>query len=157
MACYCTNFQKKLRNDSTYPMKTVFELLTDIHYNKPDYALSKSDQFSAYMICRWISMVSPEYCVVINEIYNKKWDAFMDDQMIFDYLKLVLPKRKIYGTKYIKRSKPVTSKKTDDAIIKHIATMWQRTTDEVKNILQFYPEAIKDWEVDDLVLYKSKR
>lgn len=136
-------------------MKTVFELLRDIHFDKSDYKLAPDDEFNPYMICRWISMVSPVYAAIINQIYNENYKAFSDKQMLFDYLKIVLPKKNIFKVDYIKKQ---TAKidKNDASLdeLKYLADVLEIPIHKLKDILRYNPE-IKINNNDELLLYKA--
>ena len=55
-------------------MLNIFEILNDIIVTKKGNLLDNvedEDQFLPYIVCRWLSMYSPEYAQIINETTNK--------------------------------------------------------------------------------------
>ncbi len=137
-------------------MKTIFDLLDDISYNKPDYKLEASDDFNKFMICRWLSMVSPQYSYIINEIYNVKHKAFTSDQMLFDTLKVLLPKVRIGRIQFLKKGAAANKKSKNEDIVSILADSWELSKNEVKQIIETVPEIAEFYKEEDLKSYTKR-
>jgi hypothetical protein len=112
-----------------------------------------------YMVTRWISMVSPAYCAIINKAYNEKYQAFDDKQMLFDFLMTILPKRNIQFSHYIKPSinkkAKVINKKLENTV-DELAASLEMSKREIRSMIENDPEFEKSKETENLTLYKVK-
>lgn len=95
-------------------MKTTFEHISNIINKKEDYLIKDGDEFSPYMIQRWISMISPEMAYVVNELTNSISPAMQDKQMWHDYFLTVIPKIGYKKISYIKKPKSTPPKDVVD-------------------------------------------
>jgi hypothetical protein len=135
-------------------MKTIFNLLDDIFYKKPDYILQGDDHFDSYMVQRWISMQNPLYAHFINVIYNKRHGAFSDDQMMYDFLKAIIPKKKMGFAKYIKKETK-TEQPKNSSVVEDLARTLQISKREVKTYLELFPDLIKELKDNDPTIKKK--
>lgn len=126
-------------------MKNIFDLLSDITHDKTEYILNSEDEFSAYMIQRWISFMSSNHCYLMNEIFNRKHSGF-DDQMMMDILKVILPKQK-FNYKYVKKI-PKDKKVTEsvDEFINDVASSLQLPKHQIKDLVKYFPDLTKDYK-----------
>lgn len=113
--------------------KTIFDLLTDITYNKVKWS-DQSDvdkkKFQPYMIHRFLSM-NPDYIDVIAECLPLISNLSSD--LIYKFYLDLIPKRKTFN-KYI------SSKSDGDRnvkLIEFIAAQNQLSCDEVEEYLKF--------------------
>ena len=137
-------------------MKNIFELLSDIHNTKPNYTLTCADEFSSFMACRWISMVSPVYAALINDLYNVQHKAFEDNQMVYDFMKTVMPKKYIGKVNYLKKGVEKKKAGKEEEFVERMANVMEIYKREVRELLELYPEAIKELKEDDIKMYKKK-
>lgn len=89
-------------------MINIFDILNDIITTKKGDLLDDVDneeQFSPYLICRWLSMYSPEYAYIINKSVNKYYSVFETKQDWYQYLIKILPKGSPGRIFYIKKQK----------------------------------------------------
>ena len=135
-------------------MKTIFNLLDDIFHKKPDYLLQDDDQFDSYMIQRWISMQNPTYAHFVNEIFNKRHEAFCDDQMSFDFLKKMFPKKFMGFAKYIKKETKTEPSK-NAIVVEDLAKTLQISKREVKAFLELFPDLGKELKDSDPTIKKK--
>ena len=113
--------------------KTIFDLLTDITYNKVKWS-DQSDvdkkKFQPYMIHRFLSM-NPDYIDVISECLPLI--SNLSSVLIYKFYLDLIPKRKTFN-KYI------SSKSDGDRnvkLIEFIAAQNQLSCDEVEEYLKF--------------------
>lgn len=88
-------------------MVNIFTFLKDILYKKRGNLLQNCNdesQFQPYMMCRWISMYSPGMSKLINQTFNRIWQAFDDKQMWYKSLILVIPQTRFKKINYIKKN-----------------------------------------------------
>jgi hypothetical protein len=134
-------------------MKNIFTFIEDVLYNKPKYKIEPDDEFSSFMLQRWISMANPTYCNFINAIYNINHLGFEDDQMVYDYLKCVFPK-KYMRISYIKKEASATASK-NKTIIEDVAKSLQISQREVKEYFELFPKDVKELKDNDAKVMKK--
>lgn len=138
-------------------MKNLSDIISDLNYHKPNYKLQSNDAFNAYMINRWLSMISPSYCNLINETYNRLYNAFDNNQQRYDFLKTILPKKFVKFPKYIKKTEKVKESKNSD-LIDQIAKTHEISKREVEEIIKNMDvkELKKEYLDDSLKVYQKK-
>lgn len=95
-------------------MKTIFEFLNNITYDKEKIELRDGDDFSPYMIQRWLSMVSPEVAFILNETFNTYHKGLPDKQAWNDALIAIIPRMNKGRIKYLKKDKKNHSEDVKD-------------------------------------------
>jgi hypothetical protein len=118
-------------------MINIFELLNDIIVTKKGNLLDNvedEDQFIPFIICRWLSMYSPEYAQIINETTNKHYNVFDTKKEWYDYLIRVLPKGTPGRIHYIKKEKRKDINNFDE-IVKYLAKRFEISRREVEQYL----------------------
>lgn len=135
-------------------MKDLFAINEDITYHKPDYKLRPGDECVPYMHQRWLSFIDPVYCNLLNEIYNIKSSAFADNQQFYDYLKCILPRKKAFKIKYIKKGKTETEIINETAI-SELAESYEMSKKEIRECLKINKDILKSFK-EDLKILKKK-
>ena len=118
-------------------MINIFEILNDIIVTKKGNLLDNvedEDQFIPFIICRWLSMYSPEYAQIINETTNKHYNVFDTKKEWYDYLIRVLPKGTPGRIHYIKKEKRKDINNFDE-IVKYLAKRFEISRREVEQYL----------------------
>ena len=118
-------------------MLNIFEILNDILVTKKGNLLDNvedEDQFLPYIICRWLSMYSPEYAQIINETTNKHYNVFDTKREWYDYLIKILPKGSPGRIHYIKKEKRKDINNFDE-IVKFLAKRFEISRREVEQYL----------------------
>ena len=94
-------------------MRTIFDYINDVLVFKKGNLLDNvdnEDTFNSYLINRWVSMYSPEYCVIINNTANRLYPIFETKQEQYQFLLNILPQT------YRKRINYIKKKKTSDDV-----------------------------------------
>lgn len=91
-------------------MKTIFDHLKNILEDKKSEEFVSSD-FSPFIIQRWLSMISPEFCYFINEKVNSI--NLPDNESWYRYYLLIIPKIGYRNIKYLKKNKATTKELSD--------------------------------------------
>ncbi len=89
-------------------MKTIFDFLRDILFDKSGVSMSNVDDESSYspfMVNRWVSMYSPQLTVLINETSNRYWSLLSDKRDNYNFLLKILPMCPNRRIHYIKKVK----------------------------------------------------
>lgn len=118
-------------------MINIFEILNDIIVTKKGNLLDNvedEDQFIPFIVCRWLSMYSPEYAQIINETTNKHYNVFDTKKEWYDYLIKVLPKGSPGRIHYIKKEKRKDINNFDE-IVKFLAKRFEISRREVEQYL----------------------
>jgi len=118
-------------------MLNIFEILNDIIVTKKGNLLDNvedEDQFLPYIVCRWLSMYSPEYAQIINETTNKHYNVFDTKKEWYDYLIKILPKGSPGRIHYIKKEKRKDINNFDE-IVKFLAKRFEISRREVEQYL----------------------
>lgn len=93
-------------------MKSIFDQLKDITETKSGELLGDFDtlqNFSPYMINRWLSMYNPTMTHLINETTNQIYKGIENKEQWYKLYLTLIPKQKSKYVKYIKKSKEKTS------------------------------------------------
>lgn len=136
-------------------MKNIFQLTSDVLYTKPAYKLEASDIFSSFMLQRWISMANPVYCNFINAVYNVNHQGFEDDQMVYDFLKCVFPKKYIGKIEYIKKAEKDKTASKNQNVIEELAKGLNISQREVKEYFELFPKDLKEYKDNDAKVMKK--
>lgn len=118
-------------------MLTIFQILNDIIVTKKGNLLDNvedEDQFIPFIVCRWLSMYSPEYAQIINETTNKHYNIFDTKKEWYEYLIKVLPKGSPGRIHYIKKEKRKELNNFDE-IVKFLAKRFEISRREVEQYL----------------------
>ena len=118
-------------------MLNIFEILNDIIVTKKGNLLDNvedEDQFIPFIVCRWLSMYSPEYAQIINETTNKHYNVFDTKKEWYEYLIKVLPKGSPGRIHYIKKEKRKELNNFDE-IVKFLAKRFEISRREVEQYL----------------------
>jgi hypothetical protein len=100
-------------------MVTIFTFLTDIITAKRGNLLNNIDdenQYISYMISRWISFYSPQFCKIINGTVNRYWPILQNKQDHYKFLSVVIPQSHFKRIAYIKKIKPEKEKDYDQVV-----------------------------------------
>lgn len=124
----------------------IFALLSNISDTKKPHTLNKGDDFSQMMILKWLSFASPLYCSLLNDIVNTKYQSFTgDNQMLFDYLRVILPKKKLGKINYIKKQPAPAVNDTTNNLIHSLSSGLQISKREAKELMDSFPELQKNY------------
>ena len=118
-------------------MLNIFEILNDIIVTKKGNLLDNvedEDQFIPFIVCRWLSVYSPEYAQIINETTNKHYNVFDTKKEWYEYLIKVLPKGSPGRIHYIKKEKRKELNNFDE-IVKFLAKRFEISRREVEQYL----------------------
>lgn len=135
-----------------YILKNTFEIIDDITYKKPSYQLLPNDECNPMMIQRWISFIDPVYINFVNELYNMRHGGFDDSQQFYDFMKCVVPRKKVGKIKYISK----TRKNETDAnenVVTELAHNLEISKSDARDILK--NENIMEMFKDDVKSFKK--
>ncbi len=116
-------------------MINIFTILNDIITDKKGDLLANvedEDQFSPYLVSRWLSMYSPEYAEILNRTSNKYYSVFDSKKSWYEFLIRIIPKGSRGRIVYIKKEKPKQIDNYDD-VIKFLAKQLELSQREVEN------------------------
>jgi 2-polyprenyl-3-methyl-5-hydroxy-6-metoxy-1,4-benzoquinol methylase len=85
----------------------LFDFIKDIVCDKKGDLLNQSDNhafFNSFLIQRFLSFNSPNFCYILNSTINKKINL-LDKKQVYNFLIAVTPKQTKYFSKYIKNEK----------------------------------------------------
>lgn len=117
-------------------MSTVFDYIDSIIHTKKHVEDIKYDenQYSAYMVNRWISMSDCSAAQIINESTNRYWSVLTDRVDHYDLLLCLMPTQRKKKINYIKKIKDEPAKKADENL-KLIARNMEMSTRELKTYM----------------------
>jgi hypothetical protein len=117
---------------------TIFEYIDVVLHKKKaiSFVCELGDQFSGFMLNRWISMCSNTHALVINETTNKYLTTIgtRDDQ--YEFMHAVIPQGKKQRINYIKKVKEEKKKEEDIDIIALIAKKYEISKREAAELLK---------------------
>lgn len=115
----------------------LFEYIKDICcYKKGNLPL---EDYSLFLINRWLSFVSPQICSAINESVNTLGN--IDKQHHYKLLLKLYPKSKIPFIKYVKKVKEEKTKEDDRVDV--LASNMEMSKREIKQLLNIKNERSK--------------
>lgn len=120
----------------------MFNFLNDILFEKKGDKLSNVDgeqDYSPYMINRWLSMYTPEICNVINSTVNWLYPVFEQKTDHYNFLLKLLPQCNRRYIPYIKRVKEPRDNNTstgEDDYIKLLSRNLELSEREVKYLIE---------------------
>tara|TARA_R110002050_G_scaffold295985_1_gene455473 strand:+ start:375 stop:764 length:390 start_codon:yes stop_codon:yes gene_type:complete len=97
----------------------IFDFITDILFKKRGNLLDNIDDeaaYNPYMICRWISMYSPQSAVLINHTCNKYYSIFESKKDHYTFLSSIIPRGKPARLNYIKKIQKESDKDTTQIV-----------------------------------------
>ena len=118
-------------------MTPIFDQLRDLVEKKSNTLLDDFDtqqDFSPYLVNRWLSMMSKEHCQLVNETTNKCYRGVEDKSQWYKLFQVILPKQRFRYINYIKKNKEKTK---------------QKYTEEIKLLSSYYQTSVK--EIEDLI------
>lgn len=127
---------------------SIYNLLKDIVQNKKGN-LHDSHEFetmfaSPFLVQRWLSMLSPDTTMLINDTSNKLWKGLADDKVLWYRLYLALIDKKRFGKiNYIKKDKKEINK-TEVKITDVLAQRNEISTRETESNLELMKLINKD-------------
>lgn len=124
-------------------MRVPIDFARDILKNKEYSELSPTDKFVPFLVQKYLSGVSPEYCDIINDLLNTKLLNWKNDQEIYNYLKLIIPKKSNAFFKYYGSSKSDDQTKKLDSAVTYLSNTWEISKREIYETLESFPELQK--------------
>jgi hypothetical protein len=134
-------------------MKNASDFAREILSNSVKYDIVPCDEFSPYLIQRYISGVSPEFCNLINSVLNGKLNQWTDKQEILDFLKCIIPKRKASYTYFAAKKK---SSPEYESNIEMLAEANDMSIKEVENLFNIFPKLDEEYVEDKEKILKAK-
>jgi len=114
----------------------IFDFLKDVLYKKKGdllYSPENEQEFSLYMMQRWLSMHSPHLAKLVNATSNKLYPIFQNKEEQYKMLLSTIPRSNFKKINYIKKSKVDKEKKLElKEVIEFIAKNNQLSQREVK-------------------------
>lgn len=105
--------------------------------------IREGESVSKYMIQRWISFRSPEVSALLNETTNQLYNV-LDEQMMVDFLHVILPVKTNRLPKYLKKEKTNKTKGLSKDELSVIARNFEISVRELKQILKDNPDVEKE-------------
>lgn len=124
-------------------MKIPTDFARDILKNKDFVELSPTDKFVPFLVQKYLSGVSPEYCDFINDLLNPKLSTWKNEQEIYDFLKLIVPKKTNTFFKYYGSASHAENIKKLDVSISYASKTLEISKREIYEIMQSFPEIQK--------------
>lgn len=118
-----------MRNSADF----VKDIITDPEVN----AIIPSDKFSPYLVQRYISGVSPAHCNLLNTVLNSKLTTWRDEQEIYDFLKILIPKSKTVQYQYFGKTGEGFETKVD---LDNLSKILEMPKKEIVEMLKCFPK-----------------
>ena len=123
---------------------TIFSQLKDVIETKSGTLLDDYDtfqDFTPYLICRWLSMYNSQYALLLNDTTNQLYAGIVTKDQWYALLISIIPKGKYRYIKYIKKAKKEKDK--DANVIQNLAELLQTSEREVKMFLEHEETNVK--------------
>lgn len=121
----------------------MFKILKQIVETKKkiNEDLDLDPEFNFFMAQRWISMISPQHCVVLNESTNSLHTGLKSKSEYAKLLQSIIPQNHIGHIKYIKKTKQ--SKDVNSNIINFLADALEISKREATQYAENNPGIVK--------------
>lgn len=123
---------------------TIFDQIGDVLFTKKKKCLDNivdEGDYSPFMLNRWISMHSPEYCVLINNTVNWLYPVLDIKKDHYNFLHAVLPRASWKRINYVKKKKPDDDEQQQDvSAVAHALELSER---EVKYLQEQHEQACR--------------
>ena len=116
---------------------TIFTYLDNILYKKGNKVFKNVDTENTYnhfMMCRWLSMHSPNVAQLVNETANWLYPIMEDKQLSYKFLTNIIPRQEFKRFYYIKKAKK-TDKDDNKEMISTLAKGMELSEREVTNYI----------------------
>lgn len=118
----------------------IFDQLNDLVFSKKKRCMNNIDhenEYVPFMINRWISMISSQHAVIVNNTVNWMYGVFENKQLHYKLLHNIIPKTRWQRVNYFKKIKDKHEKKSEqDEHIKRLARALELSEREVKYLSQ---------------------
>jgi hypothetical protein len=138
-------------------MKIPTDFARDILKNKEYIELTPTDKFVPFLVQKYLSGVSPEYCDFINDLLNSRLTNWKNEQEIYNFLKLVVPKKSNVFFKYYGSPKSDDHAKKLDSVVTYLSNTWEISKREIYENLKSFPELEKLLVEENEKILKSKK
>lgn len=99
--------------------------------------IDHENEYVPFMINRWISMISEQHAMIVNNTVNWMYGVFENKQLHYKLLHTIIPRTRWRRVTYFKKVKDKQEKKTeDDEHIKRLARALELSEREVKYLSQ---------------------
>jgi len=132
-------------------MRTPFDIAKDILFTKELDRISPCDECNLYIISKYISYHSPQFCDILNQTYNI-YAKCLNKQQAVDLLKTIFPKTPIKRIDWISRKKEKIEK--DNNIIAYLAKNMELSVKEIRSMIGLFPNLLDDFD-DNENIYKK--
>ena len=116
----------------------IFDQLNDLVFTKQRKSMTNIDHendYSSYMINRWISMYSPDMANIINNTANWMYTIFETKTDHYNFLHAIIPRSARKRINYIKKKKPDKEEEEEDHNIELLARNLEISQREVRIML----------------------
>ena len=98
---------------------TIFTYLDNILYKKSNKVFKNIDNegtYNHFMMCRWLSMHSPNVAHLVNETANWLYPIMEDKQLSYKFLQNIIPRQQFNRFYYIKKKKKTSTDNNKEMI-----------------------------------------
>jgi hypothetical protein len=136
---------------------TTFNYIDQILFGKKVKQADTADNdFSLYMVQRWLSMSSPHMSLLMNRTCNKYYDTLQDKDVAVKFLDVMVPKTKTTRLNYIKKVAKTKQKiKEDQEFLSFLAKTTEMSKRELRDIMKMYPALQKKLK-KDVEIFRKK-
>ena len=131
---------------------TIFTYLDNILYKKGNRVFKNVDTESTYnhfMMCRWLSMHSPNVAQLVNETANWLYPIMEDKQFSYKFLTNIVPRQQFRRFHYIKKVKN-DDKSSSKEMITTLAKSLELSEREVTNYVDQLDIDLSKYTTKDL-------
>lgn len=134
-------------------MKNSSQFTKEILSSSQQEEIMPCDDFSPYLVQKYLSGVSPEHCSLVNSVFNTKLSLWRDSQDIYDFMKCVIPKNKSARYRYF-GAKNTKEESSIDA--ERIANSLEMSKKELLELVDYFPDLLKTMTEDNGKTLKAK-
>lgn len=135
-------------------MKTPFNIVDDILFNKNAERLSSSDDCNLFIINKLISYHSPLYCGILNQTLNQ-YKNTLNEQQTVDFLRLVFPKTNKRRIEWLYKKNKTVEKAEN--LSTQLARSMELSKRDIQEAINLFPKIIEEFSDEEKMYKKVER
>jgi hypothetical protein len=137
-------------------MKKTIDFTRDLLKSREFHKILPCDELIPYLLQKYISGVSPQYCDLINSLLNSKLSVWKDEQEILDFLTLIIPKKTNTYFKYFKTS-PLKKEDMAKIDLDYLSDTLEMSKREIYEMIKNFPEIAEDLKEKSEKILKARK
>lgn len=137
-------------------MNNSSDFAKDILSDKQLKTISIGDDFSSFLVQKYISNLSPQFCALVNSTTNGNIGQIANKQIIYDLLKILTPKKDVKFFPFFKKGK-TEHQKLESVDFDKLSETLEMSKRELKDIFENFPDIREEFVEKRETILKTKK